>query len=229
MEHFIDNKYTRIYYAIIDNAKAINREGYIEQHHIIPKSLGGSNNPTNLVNLTAREHFICHMLLPKMTLGKDRTRMLHAAWLMAIVREKDKKIRITALQYQTIKERRAADLRLIRGPLHPNFGKSTGRTSEDFTPEWKAKLSAAKKGKQTWNKGITHSQATRDKISKDRKTKSGTPGWNVRPPCSIDKAARIKASLMGKKWVNNGTERKYASPELAEELVLQGWKYGLKC
>lgn len=38
-------------------------EGYREEHHIIPKSLGGSNMKNNLIYLTAREHYICHMLL----------------------------------------------------------------------------------------------------------------------------------------------------------------------
>lgn len=37
--------------------------GYKEKHHIIPRSLGGSNEHTNLIYLTAREHYICHMLL----------------------------------------------------------------------------------------------------------------------------------------------------------------------
>lgn len=38
-------------------------EGYRERHHIIPKSLGGNNNKENLIYLTAKEHYICHLLL----------------------------------------------------------------------------------------------------------------------------------------------------------------------
>lgn len=37
-----------------------------ESHHIIPRSLGGSNDAQNLVRLTVREHFIAHCLLFKM-------------------------------------------------------------------------------------------------------------------------------------------------------------------
>lgn len=37
--------------------------GYSERHHIIPKAHGGTNNPENLVQLTAREHFVAHWLL----------------------------------------------------------------------------------------------------------------------------------------------------------------------
>lgn len=38
---------------------------YKECHHIIPRSLGGNNNDENLVNLSAKEHFVCHLLLTK--------------------------------------------------------------------------------------------------------------------------------------------------------------------
>ena len=38
---------------------------YYEKHHIIPKSIGGTNDISNLVYLTAREHFIAHWLLFK--------------------------------------------------------------------------------------------------------------------------------------------------------------------
>ncbi len=76
---FIDNKYTTWYYQIIN--RALTREelhGYSEAHHIVPKSLGGSNNKINLVRLTAREHFICHWLLTKMVEGISRQKMAFA-------------------------------------------------------------------------------------------------------------------------------------------------------
>jgi hypothetical protein len=59
------SKYQKIYDAIIVKARAEGRIGYTETHHIIPKSLNGSNHPDNLVKLSAREHFICHYLLCK--------------------------------------------------------------------------------------------------------------------------------------------------------------------
>lgn len=38
----------------------------LEQHHIKPRSMGGSDNANNLVLLTVREHFLAHLLLFKM-------------------------------------------------------------------------------------------------------------------------------------------------------------------
>jgi len=42
---------------------------YTEQHHIVPKSLGGSNDSSNLVELPARAHFLAHFMLWRMYKG----------------------------------------------------------------------------------------------------------------------------------------------------------------
>jgi hypothetical protein len=57
--------YKKIYDSLIDRGK--NREliGYVEKHHIVPRCLGGSNDKTNLVKLTAEEHYVAHQLLVK--------------------------------------------------------------------------------------------------------------------------------------------------------------------
>ncbi len=78
---FIDNKYTHWYYSIIQKPQT--KTGYTESHHVIPKSLGGSDDCTNIVKLTAKEHFICHLLLVKMTTGIHKSKMSQAAWMMA--------------------------------------------------------------------------------------------------------------------------------------------------
>lgn len=64
--NYISNKYSKIYFKIIKNAQHHPRQDYVESHHIEPKSLGGQDKKDNLVNLTAKEHFICHLLLTKM-------------------------------------------------------------------------------------------------------------------------------------------------------------------
>ena len=60
--------YKRVYNQIIENRKLtpLSKDEYGERHHIIPRSLGGTNEAENLVRLTAREHFICHALLAEM-------------------------------------------------------------------------------------------------------------------------------------------------------------------
>jgi len=61
-----NTKYGRLYTTLVSNAqRRPTQKGYFESHHITPKSLGGDNSPTNLVELTAREHFLAHALLFK--------------------------------------------------------------------------------------------------------------------------------------------------------------------
>lgn len=105
---FIQNKYTKLYLTIVYQAKlkVNNRSknnGYFEKHHIIPKCLGGLNGE-NIVILTAREHFICHRLLVKMTSGEARSKMA-CAMFRTISRSKCHKEshRLTSKTYEKIK------------------------------------------------------------------------------------------------------------------------------
>lgn len=78
---FIINKYHKIYFDLIEKRLLcpLNKsDAYCETHHILPKSLGGSDEKSNLVNLTAREHYLAHALLTKMTVGKDHRSMMWA-------------------------------------------------------------------------------------------------------------------------------------------------------
>ena len=57
----------KIYEVIINKAKLENRKKYngiyYENHHIIPKCVGGNDDKDNLVLLTNKEHYVCHKLL----------------------------------------------------------------------------------------------------------------------------------------------------------------------
>jgi len=110
---FIDNKYTRIYFKIIDRAKQRDCIDYVESHHIIPKSFfksksktgwlsGDSESISNKVCLTPREHFLCHVLLIKMTDGIGRWKMSFA--LKRFVYAKNHKNRITSRTYDYIRK-----------------------------------------------------------------------------------------------------------------------------
>ena len=56
----------RVHYdKLIERAKERKLNYYVESHHIIPRCMRGTDDKSNLVNLTAREHFIAHVLLVK--------------------------------------------------------------------------------------------------------------------------------------------------------------------
>ena len=87
----VNMHYFSRYTKIIEYFKHNFHEGYNEKHHIIPKCLGGDNSENNLVELTAREHFLCHMLLCE--IYPNENKLKHALFLMAIGKQKIKEKR----------------------------------------------------------------------------------------------------------------------------------------
>lgn len=123
---FKENKYTKIYNSIISNAKNRESDGYVETHHIIPISLGGPDTLDNLVNLTAREHFICHWLLIKMIDDKARNKMLYALQGMKAENKYQKRYstKITARVYEKYRiEHSLIHSATMKGRIPHNKGK----------------------------------------------------------------------------------------------------------
>lgn len=63
--------YQAHYDRLIERARLRQKpEVYCENHHIVPKCLGGSDKPENLVYLTAKEHYVAHLLTARVYGGK---------------------------------------------------------------------------------------------------------------------------------------------------------------
>lgn len=162
---YLDNKYTVWYTSIINSAKTRSISGYTENHHIIPKSLGGSNKKDNLVALTAREHFVCHRLLPKMVVGEARHKMLAAQMRMAVNRNNlQQRVIPNSRTFSIIREEWATEhskwmTGKFSGDKNPNYGnimsqesknkislKKLGIAQGTMSTEHKNKISIAQKG-----------------------------------------------------------------------------------
>ena len=143
---FKQNKYSQAYYSIINRAKSRVLEGYTETHHIVPRSLGGLDEESNLVKLTAREHFICHLLLPKMTKGQDHHKMVYAFVIMS-----GRKV-YGSRKYAFYREEYAKiNSKLRSGSGNGMYGVDRSGEKNTFygrkhSQETKDKISAAKKG-----------------------------------------------------------------------------------
>lgn len=166
--------YQRIYNQIIDRAKNRKIKGYTEKHHIIPKCMGGSNNEKNLVNLTAREHFICHMLLCE--IHPEINKLRHALFLMAIGKNSKKENRyyIGARTYERLKIDYS---KMLKGVSHSQETKN--KKSKAMLKVWKNK-------------------------SKEEKSRIGLKRWETRKKNKTDKvnptqAKNISKSLKGRK------------------------------
>ena len=158
---FIDNKYTNWYYAIIHNARNRTTSEYTERHHIVPKSLGGNDSANNLVKLTAREHFVCHLLLPKMTTGKAKRGMCYAAWQMTNIDNRPR-YSPTARTYEMLRKQLSESYKGIPKTYKNWLGKK-------HTVESKKKQSEAKQGANNPMFGRLQSEDTKHLISLARK------------------------------------------------------------
>lgn len=74
--------YIAHYEKLIERAKNRILDIETETHHIIPKCMGGSDNKSNLVELTPEEHYVAHQLLIK--IYPDNQRLIHAAIMMTV-------------------------------------------------------------------------------------------------------------------------------------------------
>jgi len=147
--------YEKIYQQLMDRAQPRTLPGYKERHHIVPKCIGGDNSISNLVYLTAREHFIAHKLLCE--IYPDNSKLHYALWMMSNKTQSGNQQRL-----YNISNREYDRIKLLISETRKSF------THSDDS---KKKISQSNKGKISWNKGLSHSDDTRQKISTANKGK----------------------------------------------------------
>jgi hypothetical protein len=146
---FKENKYNKWYHLIINNAKLLNRskeEGYFENHHIVPKCMGGSNESENLVLLTPREHFICHLLLVKFVNEKFKYKMAISVNIMVCDKYNTQR-KFTSREYNSARKQIIESLKLPKSKESILKGIETRRKNgKKVSDETKRKMSEKRKG-----------------------------------------------------------------------------------
>jgi hypothetical protein len=135
----MQSKYFIWYNQIIDAAivdEKNRKSGYYEKHHIIPRSVGGSNDQYNIAKLTAREHFICHALLTKFTSGQLKHKMIYAFNMMGASNNNQERYMNSRI-FESNKKKAAKltserNKELYKGEGNPNFGKSSSKRVQKF-------------------------------------------------------------------------------------------------
>ena len=158
--------YDRIVDRAITDSRYKNTDQYFESHHIVPKCIGGTNEKSNLVLLTGREHFIAHWLLIR--LYPDNRKLAHAFWAMCNLKGKslDNRIVPSSRSYMESKEHRSR----------------LGMSDDQKQKLRKPKLDSSKMGKHDKHGiknpfyGKTHSDVTKQKM-KDAIKESRKVGW----------------------------------------------------
>ena len=80
--------YKKIYDVLIERARTRVLDCYKEKHHIIPRCMDGTNDKSNLVDLTPEEHYVAHQLLTK--IYPDNYALAKAAHMMVCNRPSNK-------------------------------------------------------------------------------------------------------------------------------------------
>ncbi|MCK3776214.1 NUMOD3 domain-containing DNA-binding protein [Ensifer sesbaniae] len=137
---FKRSNYTASYVHLIRRAKRENRRKgdgtYYESHHIVPKSLGGSNRKFNRVLLTAEEHLRAHLLLPEMVSSAYHKHKMACA-LSRMVHGNREQRKAGAIQFSLIARKKMAET--TAGENNPMFGRQ-------HTAEARQKVSESKIG-----------------------------------------------------------------------------------
>lgn len=195
----LDNKYKKWYEQIIVKAQSRNYplsrykhnkqypDLYTEVHHIIPRSLLGSNNKDNLVRLTSREHFLCHWLLTKMVQGEHQIKMIYALnFLKGNNQKKRYSTKITSRVYQQIR------IKVIENNRKKRIGKP-------LSIQTRERISKALKGK-TWDKIFDPEELKIRKFIRAEETRKRLTG--IKRPAEV--VAKISAANKGRLAYNKG-------------------------
>lgn len=142
------NHYFKLVYGRQKLERKKGKDVYYEKHHILPVCFGGGNEKENLVLLTAKEHFIAHLLLTEMYTGKDKAKMSFALFQMCRRNSQHQRL-ISSRQFEKAKQIMSESCRGENGSF---FGKTHTLEHRKKLSE-RMKLNNPAKGKPAFNKG----------------------------------------------------------------------------
>jgi len=169
------------YQRFIGSLRGQSVDGYAEVHHIVPRSLGGSDDADNLIKLTARQHYIAHWMLAR-ALGGSASR---AFFMMSNF---GKYGQVNSTTYQIARQEYALLVRdQMRGKVMPPVSLETrekqrqAKLGRKLTPQhienvrlamtgrkmgevFAKRVSEAKRGKSNGRLGHSVSEATKKRI-----------------------------------------------------------------
>lgn len=145
--------YKKIYDALVEKAKVrgldkSKHEGYFEIHHIVPVCLGGSDDKSNLVMFSGREHFIAHLLLWKA--NPDNVSLMRAAHIMSSRWDNSTVGNsgggINSKLYEKLREEYSEAVRIqCSGEGNPFYGKKHTKETLDKISDTKRKTSVGRR------------------------------------------------------------------------------------
>ena len=201
--------YRKVYMNIINNAKKQKRSKkdgvYYEKHHILPKSIYPlwAKRKSNLVLLTAREHFFCHQLLTKIY-PNSKGMILCLSFFCNNSRNREYKI--SSKEFERIK---ILISKTRKGAPSKNKGKKLSEEQKRKISETlRKKFSKSKidnKGKID-KRTLPRSEEYRKKMSEIKKKQPHKGGIKKGTYHHSEKTKKLLGKNKGKHWFTNGKE-----------------------
>lgn len=215
--------YRRVYIKIIFNAKLeeaqglrSKKNGYYERHHILPKSLFPlwKKKRTNIVLLTAREHFFCHQLLSKIYPSKE---MSYA--LIAFTVRPNSDYKISSREYEQLKIMHSNLRKGINNWTAESRSKARETKIKNGTLHLKVSEQKKKAISETLKRKYANGELTRSgvKLTDDQKLKISNTlkskyeseqiiVWNKGKKCPSSQKFGEDNGMFGKTWWTNGKD-----------------------
>ena len=234
------NRYVKFILAVLKTAPKTRVRKGLYLHHIIPACFLPKEfrkDKENLIYLTARQHYIAHLILWKAVGGP----MAKAFAMLS-------KSSLTSRQYENlmkeVSEQNSID---SSGENNPNYGKhwseemkkhlSEKEKGKYIPPETRAKMSESRKGAKNPNYGKSMSEEQRKKISEYRTNNPKFSGVNHpmygrthSEETRRKSSERIKAfnARRGKvRNMTNGVENRQIKESEVERMTKEGWWFGI--
>jgi hypothetical protein len=247
---FTNKFYSKVYFSTIEKAikrgwkKARGRE----RHHIIPQSLGGSNDKSNLVYLSCREHFLCHWLLMKMTEGDNYHKMRYALMGMRAENEHQERYHtdLTARIYEKYRiEHAEHHSKLMKSKnLVPwnkggveitdkhrenlrNAALQRAPKSEETIAKWKESRAGYKDSEETkLKKSLALKGKLKGPMSEEEKLKRSLTQKGI--PKVKTHGANVANAVLGNISINKDDVEKKVKKDTLQIYLDQGWQVGGK-
>jgi len=203
--------YSAVYCALIERRRqhALQDSVYGEVHHVIPKSEGGDDSKENLVRLSAREHYIAHLLLAKIY---DDVKMYSALTYMQTHRHKNRIFKFNSHLYEKLREEFGRKISTsYKGRHYYNNGKIEVKRfecPEGFVPGRMQYSEKALQNMKLGSQSEKHKAASRANFQK-------AAAMNKGKPFSEEHRHKISEAVKGEK---NGMYRKTLSKEARDKI-----------
>lgn len=253
---FLKNKYTKWYFSIIEKANFEKRiktkTTYYEKHHIIPKCkpFNGDNSTDNLVLLTPKEHFICHLLLTKMNEGIRKYKMI---WALHRLSYGNSNLRenYTARTYDLVRklhsenmkglhrtEKEKEDFSLIRKKAAIKQWENEERRislslkrSKYIEENYESVVCHARKVAHLGASEIKRKWAEEEEWAKEQRQKcsersKGSKNSMFGKKLSEEHIRKLSKATSNKRWMNKDGKNSYVNLELVEEYLKEEYKFG---